>query len=484
MSREGILVGSGDVDHENASLLGNKKHKYSTEALYRNFYLMSFCFALNHGCAVSCLAYASTELGNEMGSIGSGILFICYAVTAFLLSKSVVSMVGAKLGLVIGTMGYFVYICGFCVAALSKSFVVDFAWVFSCGSAAIGGFAGGLLWTAQGRYFSRSCKLYSEVTGIPIVRANTTFAGIFATMFLGLEMITKLWGTVVFLISPAWASLVVFLSYTIASLVACLMISGLDDLQDSGNWDYSYKTVSTNAGAAARLVWTDTRMGLIAPFQIAFGFTSSFVPYYIFGTVISDSSSLGSGYVGVLSAVIVLTGAAVAIPCAWVANSYGKPVVVVVGGVCLALTGLSLFMFSNETLGTWSFIVPLLMIYGVGRGTWENTNKAVIADFWGGGTTDEDSTSAFAASTFFAAYASAMGYFTFPSASRLGMASAVLATSVLGVVTYLFAFRANDAQALVIPEEDKKAALKRQYWDYRGKRLPGQNDGGKAKAHL
>jgi hypothetical protein len=44
------------------------------------------------------------------------------------------------------------------------------------------------------------------------------------------------------------------------------------------------------------------------PFQIAFGFTSSFVPYYILGTVIADSDSLGSTYVGLLSAIIVLTG--------------------------------------------------------------------------------------------------------------------------------------------------------------------------------
>jgi hypothetical protein len=36
--------------------------------------------------------------------------------------------------------------------------------------------------------------------------------------------------------------------------------------------------------------------------------------------------------VGLLSAIIVLTGATMAIPAAWAANNYGKPVVMVIGG--------------------------------------------------------------------------------------------------------------------------------------------------------
>jgi hypothetical protein len=34
-----------------------------------------------------------------------------------------------------------------------------------------------------------------------------------------------------------------------------------------GTWDFAYHTVSHNAGAAAKLVWMDTRMALITPFQ-------------------------------------------------------------------------------------------------------------------------------------------------------------------------------------------------------------------------
>lgn len=35
--------------------------------LYLNFVIMSLAFSCNHGCVVSCLAYATSELGNDLG---------------------------------------------------------------------------------------------------------------------------------------------------------------------------------------------------------------------------------------------------------------------------------------------------------------------------------------------------------------------------------------------------------------------------------
>ena len=66
---------------------------------YRNFLTMCIAFSVNHGCVVSCLAYSTTELGNSLGGYGSGVLYTFYALTAFFLSKPVVSMMGPKNGL-------------------------------------------------------------------------------------------------------------------------------------------------------------------------------------------------------------------------------------------------------------------------------------------------------------------------------------------------------------------------------------------------
>jgi hypothetical protein len=74
-------------------------------SLYRNFVLMCIAFSLNHGAVVSCLAYSTTELGNDLGSRSSGILYTCYALTALFVSKPFVASLGPKYALLAGVTG-------------------------------------------------------------------------------------------------------------------------------------------------------------------------------------------------------------------------------------------------------------------------------------------------------------------------------------------------------------------------------------------
>jgi len=411
--------GNGDVE--------GQREAATPGMVWRNFIIMCLAFSFNHGCVVSCLAYSSTELGSELGGYGSGCLYVFYALTAFFLSKPVVSMIGPRLGLFAGTAGYCVYVGGFLFAILVVD-IPQLAWPVFLTSASVGGIAGGLLWTSQGRYFARNAKVYAEITGEDVSKVNATFAGVFATSYLGLEMVTKVLATVVFLTAPDKAPFIIFTIYTAIAVLSATIILTLSTLEETGTWDWSFATISANAGAAASLVYEDARLALLLPFQVAFGFASSFVPYYVFGTVIANSDELGSTWVGLLSAVIVLTGSAMALPSAWAANKFGKPLVMSLGGLCLAFTGFVFFMFTDEQLGTWKYIVPLLAIYGMGRGTWENTNKAVVADIYTD--TPELSTAAFAAISFSNGLAGSIGYFTFAAATRLTMAGLVMVTSL------------------------------------------------------
>ena len=166
---------------------------------------------------------------------------------------------------------------------------------------------------------------------------------------------------------------------TVIAVASCFVVASLSGLEEDGTWDFSCATVAANVGAAGKLVYEDPRLALLLPFQIAFGFASSFVPYYVFGTVIAGSTTLGGTYVGLLSAVIVATGASMAIPAAWLANKVGKPVVMSVGGLCIAFAGFAFFIVSNETLGTWGMIIPFLVIYGMGRGTWVGSSVIYLS---------------------------------------------------------------------------------------------------------
>jgi Ion channel regulatory protein UNC-93 len=261
-------------------------------------------------------------LGDSLGGYGSGVLYIFYALTAFFVSKPIVSMVGPKSGLLLGVTGYCVYVSGFLFAI-----VVPFAaWPVFLVACMIGGIAGGLLWPSQGRYFSKNAKMYAQASGTSVELVNATFAGIFATAYLGLEMVAKVLATLIFISFPTRAPAIIFSVYTILAISSCVVVNTLEDLQESGTWDISLSTILMDSGAAATLVASDPRLALMLPFQVCFGFASSFVPYYVFGTIIKGSSSLGSTYVGLLSAVIVATGASMAIPSSYAANTFGKPI--------------------------------------------------------------------------------------------------------------------------------------------------------------
>lgn len=336
------------------------------DQLYRNFIMMCTAFSFNHGSVVSCLAYASTELGSSLGGVGSGALYVCYSLTAFLIAKPIVTMVGPKNGLLLGVSGYCVYIGGFLFAIV----IPAIAWPVFILACSIGGVAGGLLWPSQGRYFARNAKLYSEKSQTPVDKVNSTFAALFAATYLGLEMVTKTLATIIFILAPDYADYLVFAVYTIIAVLSVLVMLSLQDLEEFGTWDFSLEAIKTQVFASGKLILEDARLALMVPFQVSFGFTSSFVPLYVFGTVIAESSQLGSTWVGLLSAVIVATGAAMAMPSAYLANMFGKASVMTLGGLCLIFPGFVFFFFSDSQLGTWALIVPYLIIYGIGRGTW------------------------------------------------------------------------------------------------------------------
>ena len=165
-----------------------------------------------------------------------------------------------------------------------------------------------------------------------------------------------------------------------------------------------------------------------------FGIISTFVPYYVYGIVVANSSTLGGEWVGALSAIITATGAFMGLPAAWLTKMTGKAVPMTIGALATIITGSTVYFYSEEEMGTWGFIVPLLIIYGVGRGTWENTNKAVVAELY----TEEPQhiASAFAVVSFANGFTGAIAYFVFPNLESVVLADTVVVFGVLAVACY------------------------------------------------
>jgi hypothetical protein len=231
-----------DPDRYNeASRLLEKKSDLRTgqgKDLYQNFVMMCIAFSLNHGAVVSCLAYAAAELGNDLGSTSSGILYTCYALTALLASKPFVASVGPKYALLAGVTGTLpaLYMSRFFVSesvirlqgtvstllvffshssspppcrgsfsSYRRPLAVSLAAFFgprraptSAGAAlrafafpttvAAGARQGG---QAGGGAGGRNAALYAERACVSAEDTNSSFASIFATVYLALEMALK-----------------------------------------------------------------------------------------------------------------------------------------------------------------------------------------------------------------------------------------------------------------------------------------------------
>jgi MFS family permease len=351
----------------------------SAEEVESNYWNMCLAFSINHACANCCLTYASTVLGDRLGSIGNGVLYCVFAFTAAFLSKPFVICYGARRSLIIACFGYSIFVLGFFSAVLGTSnsdyddsVSVEPTWGLYLFACVCGGLAGGILWTAQGRYFAHSARMASTDSGQPVEQTNNSFAATFAMLYLGSEMVLKLVATLLY--SFSWggmdSDIVVFGVYPCIALLAAVYMMWIKDLKDD---DVTQTTVMgglKQALASFILSFCDLKLTLLLPFQISFGFASSFITYYVFGTIVSESTVLGETYVGLLSAIIMFVGAGIAMPSATLANKYGKPLVMTCGGLALAGTGLICFVFNTAALGTWELIVPLMVVFGFARGTW------------------------------------------------------------------------------------------------------------------
>jgi len=230
----------------------------------------------------------------------------------------------------------------------------------------------------------------------------------------------------------------VFTLYTCVALLALCFMTQLDGLDDEGTWVLDAAALWLDALDTGGMLISDPLLILLVPVQFAFGFACSFVNYYVFGSIIADSAKLGSRYIGALSALVCCCGAVMAIPAGWVAKAHGKVGLMVVGSCCLATVGVGVLLCSNDQLASWGSIIVYLAIYGVGRGIWENTNKAVVADFFSDGAPSA-STSAFAAVAFTSGLSKSIGFFVWPSQPRETIAVIIVVASAVSIISYLFA---------------------------------------------
>ena len=164
----------------------------SPYAIRMNFLRMSALFAINHGAVTAVLNLCVVVLG-PLGSYMNGALYVAYATTALCGSSAIVSLLGYRLALIVGTAVYCVYVGAFPLALVVTDPGPQYAIAITGGI--IGGVAAGFLWTAQGAYFTTSAKMYAEAHddgSVTPQQATASFAALFGAVFLGFELLLKL----------------------------------------------------------------------------------------------------------------------------------------------------------------------------------------------------------------------------------------------------------------------------------------------------
>lgn len=447
----------------------------------RNFIIFAVLFSVVHAAADAILAYSSAELGTKLGSNGGFIMYVFYTATSFLAAKPLVEWLGAKQTVLVGLLGTLTYIALFFLAMLMPKLAI---YVFLLGSA-VGGCGAGLLWTGQGTYYANNANEYSVLLDSNLSQVLIQFASIFAGCYLGFETAFKFIATIIFVSTSqaviAWKPTVFGLYATFATMATVLYSFLVEEFDDHSNIfasdgepeehlfiedlsahsthsthsvsrhgvmeisqpsNYASQgstigTICSKSWAVAYSVATVPKLQLLLPYQISYGFTIGLVDTYVNGIIVSEY--LGDGYIGLLSGIITLIAAVLAPVLEYYSKKEesGSYFIMMIGAACFSVGGVLLFTLSDKQISFWPIIVLYYMIQGVGRGVWENTNKATISIFF---QQDHQRDIAYAAIYFASGLATALGFAFFQFLSKKYIAIINLSASLLALVCFHFGY--------------------------------------------
>ncbi len=285
---------------------------------------------------------------------------------------------GARNSLVLGMTLYVAYVGCFVIAIHHQ----DSPTLIVYSGAAVGGIGAGILWTAQGVYFSQAVE---ESGG-----DSVSLAGIFAFWYLGEEVALRLLSTFLLHFQLAnWQG--IFGLYTIITIVSAIaMLVGVDDFsvsptshtsQTSHASKYVTRTDTSpwhKATAAIRLLVEDSKMRHMIGLNAAYGFASAFMNSYINGEVVVVALQ-DDKWLGLLTSYC----SAVAAGMSLIFGKWKDQGSILVGGaICFGIVGFLFFLVPLAEDWGWIGLLFVYFLMGVGRSTFEGTLKATFADYF------------------------------------------------------------------------------------------------------
>jgi hypothetical protein len=156
--------------------------------------------------------------------------------------------------------------------------------------------------------------------------------------------------------------------------------------------------------------------------------------YYVNEDVVSDSSSLGTVALGFLEAWSYFVAVLSAYPYSYIANRFvkGQDWVIQWGSFCFLLTGVIIIGLSDDQLGQWAVILIVKGLYGLGRGVFEGSCRAVYAAMF----TGEDLSTAFSGQTLSAGFSGGICFFLFGVLNQKAISAITIVNGVVAISSY------------------------------------------------
>lgn len=348
---------------------------YAPSFIMKHFILLSVLFSTNHATVVSCLSLATARMG-DLGSWQSSTLYLSYTLSSLLGATLMVKTFGSRNSMFVGMSVYCVYVGCFALATLLPSIRTVCALI----GAFVGGIGGGFLWTAQGSYFARVSEEYALARSLSMEQATAWLGGIFAGIYLGSEVLWRMFSTV--MIQWGWSWVAVFVGYTIVAIGSTLLMVLTKDYpmtEEDKNRNASL-SVLYKSTVTLRLLLSDAKMKYMVPLSATFSLSSVFITTFVNAEVIrvvlqDDNSS----YVGMLTSITAAVGGIMSVLFGYASQRVGNSFFLVLG--CLSFFWISFMFVVYPDLSGWNFS-SLLLVYilqGVGRATFEGTLKAEFA---------------------------------------------------------------------------------------------------------
>lgn len=415
--------------------------------LKTNFVYFSLFYSIVHASVDSVLAYATAELGKSLGAYGGFTLYIFYTFSALLLAKPFLSFFDSKFCVLCGLLGTLFYVCGFFVSIIFPAL----SWYIFISGAAIGGMGAGLLWTAQGAYYSINTEEYSKLNNENRIEVSHTLAAIFAGLYLGSDAIFKFFATIWYVIQEktentfSW-KILLFGFYTLLALISTILFKmrilklNSKDIPPIHSYENLLFDISLQVFSVSNYILKVRNLQLLLPFQVTFGFAAGMVNGYMNGVVVKDS--LGDGYIGLFSGLITLIAALIAYPCEYYSNKYknGALHIIILGASLFGFNGFMVSLMPKYIISNIACILLFYLSFGIARGIWENTNKAIVNNLF---VIPDAKEGAFASIYFASGLSGALGFlfFRYLSHETIGLISIIC--SVISIICFFFLYKIN-----------------------------------------